>query len=1013
MKIGEIEKQFRELPMEARRLTGPLFWMHGDANETKERLEMYLGKVAEGGNGCFTAESRPHSDWLGPKWYRDLAICLAAAKKLDLKMWIFDERWWPSQTIDGKVPPRYSAKRLEGSGVDVEGPRAFTADGHGGERYIATVAGRLTADGAIEGDSLVDLKRYVRNGALRWRVPDGKWKVMKFTHKQAPRLRQGKRLCVDGASRDCVDWFIKTVYQPHYDHFKADFGGAISGFFYDEPETPGDWGTELDGVLAEWKVDWKKAYVAYKFRLAGEDHTAARYQYMDALAETWGRTMYGGMSKWCRERGVISMGHFMEHGYLYVNREYCAGDMMRLQKYSDMGGIDLVCRQMYPGKRPHSIYQTPKLASSISHVYNKADDLAMCEIFGGYNQVVTYPQMKWLTDQHQVRGVNFMIPHSFNPKAPRDRDYPPYFYNDGHEPRWPLYRVYADYTSRLSLMLSGGRHVCPVALLFGGNTRHVGKAVTPEDMTSALQDALFDCDWMPFEVFERDASLERKEIKLHEERYRVLIVPPAEVIPYATLAKARDFFEAGGIVLGYGFLPSKSATIGRTSGDITALRNAIWGDAAGPGTSVCRRSAAGGRSYLLPQKPTPEQVQQALTADAGVHPALEVVRGETSNWLHILHRVKAGRDVFLVCNQDHRGAARDFRFRIAAEGVPECWDAMRNEITAVPHRRTGKSVEVDLTLEPLESVLLVFRQNKRSLPARLTADAKPVREPVPVVRVTKPSTDEVGETEPASGPPLAGCSWVWYPEGNPAASAPPGSRYFRKTVSLPAGRTVKRATFHATADNDFLLYVNGERAGASGGGTDNWRSLKKIDVSKRLRAGGNLLAVRRINASNEASPAGLIGCLIVEFRQGAAVRVRIDRSWKAANREHRGWEEPGFDDTEWAQTKEVVSFGGGPWGQLGAGGGGRRASSPVTADPFVGRCEIPAGIDVTRSRVCLEMDALSPEEAARVTVNGAYAGGFIGRPFRLDITKHLKAGPNTVEIAPFAPSSARLAVYAR
>ena len=143
---------------------------------------------------------------------------------------------------------------------------------------------------------------------------------------------------------------------------------------------------------------------------------------------------------------------------LYVHPTYCAGDMMRLQKYSSMGAIDLVVRQMYPGQRPQTIYQTPKLGSSVSHVYGKKDDLAMCEIFGGYNQNLTYPEMKWLTDQHQVRGINFLIPHSFNPKAPYDKDYPPYFYNDGHEPRWPLYRVWADYTSRLSLMLTGGRH---------------------------------------------------------------------------------------------------------------------------------------------------------------------------------------------------------------------------------------------------------------------------------------------------------------------------------------------------------------------------------------------------------------------------------------------------------------------------------------------------------------------------------------------------------------------------
>ena len=84
---------------------------------------MYVGKVAEGGNGCFTAESRPHSDWLGPGWFRDLGICLEAAKKHNLKMWIFDEKWWPSQGIGGRVPPRYAAKRLEAAAVEVEGPR--------------------------------------------------------------------------------------------------------------------------------------------------------------------------------------------------------------------------------------------------------------------------------------------------------------------------------------------------------------------------------------------------------------------------------------------------------------------------------------------------------------------------------------------------------------------------------------------------------------------------------------------------------------------------------------------------------------------------------------------------------------------------------------------------------------------------------------------------------------------------------------------------------------------------
>ena len=76
--------------------------------------------------------------------------------------------------------------------------------------------------------------------------------------------------------------------------------------------------------------------------------------------------------------------------------------MFQLQKYSSMGGIDLVFKQILPGQRPMGIYQIPKLASSISHVYDKQDDLAMVEIFGARGQDLTYPEMKWDADFMQV-----------------------------------------------------------------------------------------------------------------------------------------------------------------------------------------------------------------------------------------------------------------------------------------------------------------------------------------------------------------------------------------------------------------------------------------------------------------------------------------------------------------------------------------------------------------------------------------------------------------------------------
>ena len=85
--------------------------------------------------------------------------------------------------------------------------------------------------------------------------------------------------------------------------------------------------------------------------------------------------------------------------------------------------------------------------------------------------------------------------------------------------------------------------------------------------------------------------------------------------------------------------------------------------------------------------------------------------------------------------------------------------------------------------------------------------------------------------------------------------------------------------------------------------------------------------------------------------------------------------------------------------------------SPVAAaDPFRGHFTVPADVDLAKCRVYLEMDKL-PEDSAAVSLNGVYAGGVIGQPTRLDITRYLKAGENTVVIEPLAPKSARLVFY--
>ena len=663
-----------------------------------------------------------------------------------------------------------------------------------------------------------------------------------------------------------------------------------------------------------------------------------------------------------------------------------------------------VWRQFVQGQRNMGTWQTPKMGSSISHVYGKTNDIAMIEIFGARGQDLTYTEMKWWTDHMLASGINFFIPHSFNPRAPYDNDCPPYFHNGGYEPRWPLYRVYADYTARMSLMLSGGRHVCPVAFLFLGHSKHVGEAVTPEVMTTALQDALYDCDWMPYEVFENDATVVGSSLQLYREHYQVLIVPPVEVIPWQTLAKVREFHEQGGVVIGYGLLPSKSATLGKTSVDISSLRTAIWGDAEKPGLAVCKTNAAGGKSYLLPEQPTPSQIGQVLNKDAGVPPVLEVLAGETGNWVHALHRRQEGKDIFFVCNQNDKAPARQFRFRARVAGTPECWDGARNEITSIPCQRVdGSRTDFTLVLEPLESVLIVFQPTSNNLPGRIDVSSKTVRDSIELIRGESSS---VGNTRPNnSDSNLKSCSWIWYSANAAEKATASGPRYFRRSLAIPQKTGVTRAQVFLTADSEFALTLNGRHIG----GAWDWQTIHKIDATPYLADGTNILAIQARNTGGRPGSAGMIGYLLLEFKAGETAVIPIDKSWKASDKLQTSWSLAGFDDSGWAQAQEVAIFGSQPWGRIGT----PMTVSPVKGDSYAGHCVLDGNVDWNTMRVYLEVDSLAPEEAASVTVNGRYAGGFIGRPLHLEVTEWIVKGTNSVLIQPFAPKQARLAFYAK
>ncbi len=160
--------------------------------------------------------------------------------------------------------------------------------------------------------------------------------------------------------------------------------------------------------------------------------------------------------------------------------------------------------------------------------------------------------------------------------------------------------------------------------------------------------------------------------------------------------------------------------------------------------------------------------------------------------------------------------------------------------------------------------------------------------------------------------PVAHAKWIWHREGNPAASAPPGTRYFRRVLALDPDRAVDSAQFSLTVDNTFELWVNGQNA-ASG---DNFKHVYRADIKNLLRPGTNVLALTAVNTMTYPNPAGFIGTLAIKFHDGQALEIDSDSQWMTATNVGPAWRTNVEIGQRWNPAMELGPLGMEPWGEL-------------------------------------------------------------------------------------------------
>ena len=159
---------------------------------------------------------------------------------------------------------------------------------------------------------------------------------------------------------------------------------------------------------------------------------------------------------------------------------------------------------------------------------------------------------------------------------------------------------------------------------------------------------------------------------------------------------------------------------------------------------------------------------------------------------------------------------------------------------------------------------------------------------------------------------VAPAQWIWYPEVDSVGPPPPAKRFFRRTVSIPAGRLTDNARAILTADNAFTLYINGVEAQRG----EDLTELYSVDIKPFLHEGDNIIAIATENRGGKPNAAGLVGVLTIQLDDGQCLSIPTDAQWLSAMEVNSNWLKSTGSDT-WANARELGPFGMAPWEDAG------------------------------------------------------------------------------------------------
>jgi glycosyl hydrolase family 106( putative alpha-L-rhamnosidase) len=689
----------------------PFWFLNGelDPSEMRFQLQELWDKGMQGVvlHGRFGLEM----PYVGDTYLDRIRLAVEEARSLGLRVWIYDEMNWPSGTADKRVlraRPDLAQQYLECISFPITGPWFMCLTG-GDSRYLDFEKSIPVAAFAIgEDGTVIDLTANLSfANVVPWEVPPGTWRLCYLVEKRADYY-------IDALDPESTQEFIRQGYQPYADRIGSEFSRDVVGFYSDEPAMH-YFLSAADNAVVPWTKDLFRRFherngydlrprLPELFFDLRDDSARVRHDFYSSLTAFYSDAYYRQLRGWCAEHGVVFTAHLLYEEWLrrVVRVE---GNLFSHYRNMDVVAVD----HLYPviGTRSSpDQHVAMKVASSAAHHFGS--ERLICESFGGIFMDATMQRMKWIADWEFVLGVNVLNPHGFHYtlEGPRKRDWPPSMFYQ--YPWWRYYDRFSAYMSRLSETLTGGRHVAKVAVLWPINAMFA--EYLPQDRTAAsdtiegglnvLTDRLlrlhYDFDYLDEDVL-AEAEIADGVVRIRDEVYELVIVPPMTSVKVATVEALERFVEGGGALLGVLERPRRGLGAGAAV-DVGSRMDALFEAARGrfvdgDAPAMIADALAGGPALV-------DRLFEAITEL--ITPDVELDNEE----IFVLHRVRDDRDVYFLANttyEPQRG-----RMSIVGDVLPVLWDPSGgDELPAGPiDTREGRTA-FDISLPPVGSTFVV------------------------------------------------------------------------------------------------------------------------------------------------------------------------------------------------------------------------------------------------------------------------------------------------------------------